>query len=130
MHDTIEDTSVTYEQLIENFGKDVAEGVMALTKDESLNKDQQMINSLTRISRLSKEIGMVKLSDRIVNLSPPPLAWTAEKIIDYRAEAILIHRTLSCVSSYLADRLWEKIRVYGRSQTRREANAIMIRRGE
>ena len=36
LHDTIEDTSSTFLEIQELFGDEVAEGVQALTKDESL----------------------------------------------------------------------------------------------
>src|SRR5512140_2955815 len=34
LHDTIEDTSTTFEEISGKFGLDVAEGVLALTKNE------------------------------------------------------------------------------------------------
>jgi (p)ppGpp synthase/HD superfamily hydrolase len=38
LHDTLEDTSATYEELEDEFGKEVAKGVQALTKNDKLPK--------------------------------------------------------------------------------------------
>lgn len=110
LHDTIEDNpDVTYELLIEKFGKNIADGVLALTKDESLPKDQQMPDSLARIKVQPKEIWCVKLADRIVNLNPPPYDWPHEKTIWYANQADLIYDELSSASPHLASRLKGKI---------------------
>ena len=120
LHDTIEDTDTTYDQLVEKFGLAVANGVNALTKDESIGaniskekkKKIQMTDSLERIRKQPKEIWMVKMADRITNLQPPPSRWTQDKISRYREEAGEIHQTLKQGSQYLAVRLEEKIDNY------------------
>jgi (p)ppGpp synthase/HD superfamily hydrolase len=116
LHDTIEDTDTTYDQLVRKFGFEVADGVYALTKDESVGADLseekrkklQMADSLERIRKQPKEIWMVKMADRITNLQPPPSHWTQDKIIRYREEAGEIHQVLKQGSQYLATRLEEK----------------------
>src|SRR5438045_1522565 len=59
LHDTIEDTHTSFEEIETLFGKKVAEGVLALTKNDELPKDQKMNDSLQRIKKLSPEIGAV-----------------------------------------------------------------------
>lgn len=112
LHDTIEDTDTTYEQISTTFGIRVADGVAALSKNPALEKSQQLVDSLDRIKRQPIEIWMVKLADRITNLQPPPIHWTAEKIIRYRDDAIVIHTHLQSASPFLASRLAEKIQNY------------------
>jgi (p)ppGpp synthase/HD superfamily hydrolase len=56
---------------------------------------------------------MVKLADRIANLSPPPHDWSREKRERYREEAIEIHAALHPASAYLGQRLLAKIDSYG-----------------
>ena len=81
LHDVIEDAGVSYEKLAAEFGKDVAEGVLALSKNNILkSKQEKMTDSLARIKEQPREIWMVKLADRITNLQPPPGHWNAEKI--------------------------------------------------
>ncbi|MEA5569813.1 HD domain-containing protein [Calothrix sp. UHCC 0171] len=112
LHDTIEDTNTSFAQISDEFGEVVAQGVLALTKDNSLEKSLQMQDSLQRIQEQAKEIWMVKLADRISNLQVPPYYWTKEKINKYRDEGILIYETLKDASNFLASRLNHKIEVY------------------
>jgi (p)ppGpp synthase/HD superfamily hydrolase len=112
LHDTIEDTNTTFEQIKTEFGEAVANGVLALTKDNSLAKHLQMADSLRRIKEQPPEIWMVKLADRISNLQPPPHYWTQDKITRYREEAIEIYEVLKDASPFLASRLANKIEDY------------------
>ena len=116
LHDVIEDTERTVDQVRAAFGNAVANGVLALSKNSALPKDQQLTDSLRRIVEQPSEIWMVKLADRITNLQPPPAHWTSEKISRYREEAVLIHKTLKDASPVLAARLSQKIEVYGRGR--------------
>jgi (p)ppGpp synthase/HD superfamily hydrolase len=112
LHDVIEDTEVTYQQVLDEFGSSVANGVLALSKDEALVKDAQMADSLRRIRQQPPEIWMVKLADRITNLQPPPPYWAKDKIEKYRVEAVEILNTLGEASGFLSSRLREKIDAY------------------
>jgi len=120
LHDTIEDTDTTYDQLVETFGLAVADGVQALTKDKSVGadlpkqqgKECQMADSLERVRKQPREVWMVKMADRITNLQPPPKHWKPEKISGYREEAYQIHQALKGAGPYLAARLQEKIDRY------------------
>ena len=113
LHDTIEDTEVTFDDIIESFDETIAQGVLALTKNTNLpTKREQMLDSLARIKAQPLEISMVKLADRITNLQPPPHYWSKEKINNYREEATLILEELGNANEYLAHRLANKIEAY------------------
>ena len=64
LHDTIEDTDTTYDQLVDIFGLAVADGVQALTKDKSVGadlskqqcKERQMTDSLERVRQQPREV--------------------------------------------------------------------------
>lgn len=112
LHDVLEDTPVSYATLEAEFGVAVAAGVLALSKDPALPKDQQLPDSLARICRQPGEIWLVKLADRISNLAPPPAYWSREKRRNYREDAMLILDALGSASPYLAGRLREKIAAY------------------
>lgn len=112
LHDVVEDTATTLEQVAAAFGPRVAAGVSALSKDPSLDKPAAMKDSLARILLQPKEIAIVKLGDRITNLAPPPPQWSAAKIVAYRAEGQLILDALGGASPFLAARLAERIRTY------------------
>ncbi len=113
LHDTIEDTGTEYDDIKEEFGFEVANGVMALSKTPDVaTKQEQIMDSLKRIKREPEEIWMVKLADRITNLQPPPKHWNKNKISRYRDEAKLILDALQGASDYLAARLLKKIDEY------------------
>lgn len=113
LHDVIEDAGKCYEDLEKVFGKRVANGVLALTKSNLIkSKIEKMADSLARVKEQPREIGMLKLADRIVNLQPPPAHWSAEKRSKYLEEAIQIHEAAKSSSSFLADRLLKKISEY------------------
>lgn len=114
LHDVIEDTRNSHEIIKEQFGVEVADGVLALSKDRNFpSKVGQIKDSIKRIRKQPKEVWMVKLSDRITNLQSPPKHWGKEKIKKYRNEAILILEKLGEANQYLAERLKKKIAEYG-----------------
>lgn len=112
LHDTIEDTNLSLEDLEKEYGKQVLEGVLALTKNTQLEKEFQMVDSLERIKAQPKEIWAVKMADRICNLYAPPYYWDKLKKEKYLEEAKIIYETLKEGNEYLAKRLLEKIEVY------------------
>lgn len=112
LHDTIEDTNVTYDDIFNEFGLEVAEGVEALTKDESLPKKQQIADSINRLLTQPYEVQMVKLADRISNMQKPPQDWDSKKIFDYHKDAKFIYSCLKNCNMYLSKRLEEKINNY------------------
>lgn len=113
LHDSIEDTPTSYEDIMNEFGKDVADGVLALTKDKELPlKEEQMQDSINRIKQQPKAVWMVKLCDRITNLQPPPKHWNKEKITKYQREARFILKAVGSANELLANRLQHKIDAY------------------
>ncbi len=113
LHDVIEDTDTDYQEVKTRFGVPIADGVLALTKDETLSgKAEKMADSLERINRCAKEVGMVKLADRISNLQKPPHYWSQQKITNYREEAKTILMALTDKNEYLQNRLAQKIEDY------------------
>ncbi len=112
LHDVIEDTVTNFEQIKTEFGEAIANGILALTKDNSLEKHLQMADSLRRIKKQPPEIWMVKLADRISNFQAPPHYWNQDKIIQYREEGIQIYEALKDASPFLASRLADKIEDY------------------
>ncbi len=112
LHDILEDTATTVDEVLQTFGPDVLTGVQALTKRADLPKDEAMQDSLRRILECPPEVAAVKLADRITNLQPPPSHWSAEKRRAYQDEARLIHRQLASRCPVLGERLAAKIEAY------------------
>jgi len=119
LHDTVEDCQPDVRadvrrRLLVEFGRAVAEGVEALTKDPRLPKAEAMADSLRRLLAQPATVRLVKLADRITNLEPPPADWSAEKRRSYRDEANVILTELAGCSPALEERLRLKIEAYAR----------------
>ena len=87
LHDTIEDTDTTSEELQAIFGPKVAAVVMEVTDDKSLEKSVRKQRQVEHAPHISKEAKLVKLADKICNLrdilASPPADWTAERKQNY-----------------------------------------------
>jgi guanosine-3',5'-bis(diphosphate) 3'-pyrophosphohydrolase len=79
LHDVVEDTSVTREEIEFIFGAPVLEAVLSLAKNSDLPREARMMDSLERIKKQPRETWAVKMADRITNLQPPPEDWTMKK---------------------------------------------------
>lgn len=49
LHDTLEDTPVTFKELENEFGENVANGVFALTRNAKLEKDKQIPDCINKL---------------------------------------------------------------------------------
>lgn len=119
LHDTLEDTDTTYEELLENFGKEVADNVKALTKDEKLPYQDRLQDSINRILATSKEAQMVKLADRYFNLLDIPNTWGYEKCKNYVEEGRLIRDSLGESNLTLRNLLNNNIKKYSKKLERK-----------
>jgi (p)ppGpp synthase/HD superfamily hydrolase len=112
LHDTVEDTDTRLDEISAAFGSEIANGVAALSKSKALPASEQMADSLRRIKEQPREIWIVKLADRTVNMEPAPAHWSSEKRKAYQREATLILEELGGASASLSARLREKISRY------------------
>ena len=83
LHDTIEDTQTTFDELVERFGKDVADVVMEVTDDKSLAKEVRKELQVAHAADRSLRAAMLKLADKTCNLrdisNSPPADWPLER---------------------------------------------------
>ena len=114
LHDVIEDTNYSYKDVEEKFGKNIADGVLALSKNDSIEKSLRMQDSVRRIKKCSKEVAIVKLADRTFNMRCKPSAWDKEHCSRYLLEARYIHDELGDNNEYLSKKLNERIKNYDR----------------
>jgi (p)ppGpp synthase/HD superfamily hydrolase len=120
LHDCIEDQNVAHLDLVNLFGKSIADGVLALSKNSNLPKQEAMADSLARIREQPSAVWCVKLADRISNLQKPPAHWTSEKCLAYRTEAQQILDALGSANQRLASWLLSCIETFAH-----EAQAII-----
>lgn len=95
LHDTIEDTQTSFEEIVSLFGKTAAKGVLALSKNSNLPKEQQLSDSLNRILQQPNEIAQIKIADRINNFADIPPTWSAEKVQSCYHDGVQIYEKLS-----------------------------------
>ncbi|MBI4986030.1 MAG: bifunctional (p)ppGpp synthetase/guanosine-3',5'-bis(diphosphate) 3'-pyrophosphohydrolase [Rhodocyclales bacterium] len=91
LHDTIEDTATTFEELEQAFGRDVASIVREVTDDKSLAKAERKRLQIEHARSISPRAKLVKLADKICNLrdivAMPPVGWSAQRKDEYFAWA-------------------------------------------
>ncbi len=87
LHDTVEDTGVTLQQLEERFGGDVAGLVAEVTDDKSLPKETRKDLQVRNAHKKSERAQTLKLADKISNLrsvlASPPVGWSLERKQQY-----------------------------------------------
>ncbi len=87
LHDTIEDTETTAQELRERFGRKVAAIVCEVTDDKSLAKADRKRLQVEHAPHLSREAKLVKLADKISNLrdmaASPPKTWPKSRVREY-----------------------------------------------
>ncbi|KAK7095949.1 hypothetical protein V1264_005302 [Littorina saxatilis] len=87
LHDTVEDTETTYEELVDVFGKEVADLVMEVTDDKNLSKQERKQFQIEHAPHTSHKAKLVKLADKLYNLRDlsrtTPENWTAERVQEY-----------------------------------------------
>ncbi|MCU1289376.1 MAG: rsh 1 [Acidobacteria bacterium] len=87
LHDTVEDTETSKEEIAEKFGKEVAEMVLEVTDDKKLPKDVRKQLQIEHAPHLSKGAKLIKLGDKISNITDvmnnPPAGWSIERRLEY-----------------------------------------------
>lgn len=83
LHDTVEDTQTTFEELTQEFGAEVAQLVREVTDDKSLPQATRKQLQIDHAPHLSDRAKLVKLADKISNLrdmvNSPPVNWSLER---------------------------------------------------
>lgn len=87
LHDTIEDTETTPQELESVFGLQICDIVMEVTDDQNLLKHERKQRQIERAAHISKQGRLVKLVDKICNVrdmaSAPPAGWSEARKREY-----------------------------------------------
>ena len=87
LHDTVEDTDTTPQEIEAAFGARVARIVAEVTDDQALSKSERKRLQVERAAGLSSEAKLVKLADKICNLRDvaqrPPASWDLARRREY-----------------------------------------------
>jgi guanosine-3',5'-bis(diphosphate) 3'-pyrophosphohydrolase len=87
LHDTIEDTNTTHDELEIVFGHEIANIVVECSDDKTLDKLERKQAQVDHAAHISKRAQLVKLADKIANVSDidgaPPAGWSLERKREY-----------------------------------------------
>jgi len=87
LHDTVEDTDTTAQQLERIFGNDIKNIVIEVTDDKSLAKEERKHQQIEHAATCSQQAKLVKLADKICNLrdilESPPTEWSLARKQEY-----------------------------------------------
>ena len=87
LHDTIEDTETSIEEIVELFGESVAGLVLECTDDKSLPKKERKRLQIETAPHKSPGAKQIKIADKIsnlrANLSDPPVGWSDPRRLEY-----------------------------------------------
>ena len=83
LHDTVEDTEATEDELHALFGDDINGIVMDVTDDKSLDKEARKQQQIEHAAHIRTGAKLVKLADKISNLRDvapdPPAGWSLQR---------------------------------------------------
>ncbi|KAJ3051716.1 Guanosine-3',5'-bis(diphosphate) 3'-pyrophosphohydrolase MESH1 [Rhizophlyctis rosea] len=87
LHDTVEDTDTTFEELERHFGAEVTRIVKECTDDKHLPKMERKRLQIENAPHKSDKAKLVKMADKIYNLrdlqKEAPEGWTRERVEEY-----------------------------------------------
>lgn len=87
LHDTVEDTATSFQDIERSFGQEVADIVREVTDDKSLPKAERKRLQVEHAGHLSRRAMLVKLADKICNLRDlhisPPTDWSLQRKREY-----------------------------------------------
>ncbi|MEQ1760133.1 MAG: HD domain-containing protein [Vicinamibacterales bacterium] len=91
LHDTVEDTDTTPEELVEHFGAEIADLVAEVTDDKALDKDVRRRLQVEHAAGASDKAKQLKIADKVCNIrdiaAGPPSDWSVERKREYLAWA-------------------------------------------
>lgn len=84
LHDTVEDTDTTFDEIEEHFGHTIRNIVAEVTDDKSLPKQERKRLQIEHAKSTSHQAKLVKLADKLYNLRDlertRPFQWTEVRL--------------------------------------------------
>ncbi|XP_062845911.1 guanosine-3',5'-bis(diphosphate) 3'-pyrophosphohydrolase MESH1 [Trichomycterus rosablanca] len=114
LHDTVEDTDTTFEELKAKFGDTVARIVQEVTDDKTLPKQERKLLQVEHARHCSQQAKLVKLADKLYNLRDlnrcTPVGWTAERVQEYFVWAAQVVKGIRGTNAALEEKLAQLFR--------------------
>ena len=131
LHDTVEDTDTTFEELEARFGHDIAALVAEVSDDKSLPKQQRKRLQIVHAAQASHRAKLIKLADKICNLRDlrdnPPARWSHQRIYEYCDWANQVLIELAGTHTTLEGRYAALLNERRRTLERKEAEMFGVR---
>jgi len=87
LHDTLEDTETTWQELRGEFGEEIADIVLEVTDTKWIRKELRKRLQVAKARHSSESARLVKLADKICNVrdlsTRAPAGWSEERIRQY-----------------------------------------------
>ena len=87
LHDTVEDTDTTFDEIAKAFGDSVRIVVAEVTDDKTLPKAERKRLQIVHSPHISQRAKLIKMADKIYNLrdllEQTPVGWDTERINEY-----------------------------------------------
>lgn len=123
LHDTIEDTDTTPEEIQDLFGVEVLSLVKEVSDDKSLTKETRKRLQIESAPHKSLKAKQIKLADKICNVSDitnsPPSNWTLERRAEYLEWSEKVVAGLRGTNRSLED-LFDAVLAIGKKQVEQE----------
>lgn len=120
LHDTVEDTQTTFEEIEGKFGSYVASLIKEVTDDRSLASEARKRLQVINAAHKSKGAAQIKLADKLFNLNDlfnnPPSDWTQARIDRYYEWAQSVVDRLPKANDKLHDAIEDVINNYWEKQ--------------
>jgi len=105
LHDTLEDTDASYEEIERLFGEEVVRVVAETTDDKRMSKAERKQHQIDAAPGASNRAKLVKLADKVSNLrsmaASPPADWPLSRKIEYFEWAFAVVKGLRGVNPRL-----------------------------
>lgn len=110
LHDVVEDTAVSIEEVRAKFGDRVSECVRLVTDETGANRKERKARTNTKLAAVSgeKELALVvKAADRLANLRMSAREGSGSKLEMYRREHVPFRQ--AAYRPGICDGLWEEM---------------------
>ncbi|KAM4678491.1 guanosine-3',5'-bis(diphosphate) 3'-pyrophosphohydrolase MESH1 [Discoglossus pictus] len=109
LHDTVEDTNTSFQEIEEKFGQEVRGIVEEVTDDKTLSKMMRKQMQIEHAPHCSHKSKLVKLADKLYNLRDlnrgTPQGWTEQRVQEYFKWAAKVVNGLQGTSAVLEEKL-------------------------
>ncbi|CAG8490417.1 6733_t:CDS:2 [Cetraspora pellucida] len=109
LHDTVEDTETTFEEIESKFGNEVRKIVEEVTDDKSLQTAERKRLQIEHTPHISDKAKLVKLADKLYNLRDMqrsvPVNWSKDRVQEYFVWSKKVTDGAKGISQLLDDQL-------------------------